>query len=320
MKLPEAQGDSVILKYDEVEMNELQERIIKLKEEKDAIILAHSYQTLDIQQIADFVGDSLQLSIMASQTDKDLIIFCGVKFMAETAKILKPDAKVVLPVEGAGCPMADMIDGDDLRKFKAEHPGAVVVCYVNSTAEVKAESDICCTSSNAVKILNSIPIHKEILFVPDQNLGKWASAQSGRDVIVWDGYCLVHHFGIKPDRIKTMRKNYPDHKIVEHPECTPDVTALADLVASTAGMVKFTEENDKVIIGTEVGLYEQLKDRFPEKDIIVLAPDAICRNMKKTKLVDVYNALADEAPVVILDPDVAQKAGASVHRMMELSK
>ncbi|MBN2830000.1 MAG: quinolinate synthase NadA [Candidatus Cloacimonetes bacterium] len=301
-------------------MNELQERILKLKKEKDAIILAHSYQTLDIQQIADFTGDSLQLSIQAAETDKDLIIFCGVRFMAETAKILKPDAKVVLPVEDAGCPMADMITAQELRDFKAEHPGAVVVCYVNSTAEVKAESDICCTSSNAVTILKSIPAEKEILFVPDQNLGKWAAAQCGRDVIVWDGYCLVHHFGIKPERIIKMREKYPEHKIVVHPECTPAVTALADKVASTAGMVKFTEENEKVIIGTEVGLFEQLKSRFPEKDIVVLAPDAICRNMKKTKLIDVWNALSDEMPEIILDDEVIEKSRASVEKMMELSR
>jgi quinolinate synthase len=301
-------------------MNELQERILKLKKEKDAVILAHSYQSLDIQQIADYTGDSLQLSILAAETDKDLIVFCGVRFMAETAKILKPDAKVILPVAEAGCPMADMITAQELRDFKAEHPGAVVVCYVNSTAEVKAESDICCTSSNAVRVLNSIPKDKEILFVPDQNLGKWAASQSGRDVIVWDGYCLVHHFGIKPERIIKMREKYPEHKIVVHPECPPAVTALADLVASTAGMVKFTEENDKVIIGTEVGLFEQLKARFPEKDLVVLAPDAICRNMKKTKLIDVYNALSDETTEIVLEEKVMEKARISVEKMMELSR
>ncbi len=301
-------------------MTELQKKIIELKEEKEAVILAHSYQTLDVQEIADFVGDSLQLSIKSSQVENDLIIFCGVKFMAETAKILKPDAKVILPVAEAGCPMADMITGAQLRQFKADHPGAVVVCYVNSTAEVKAESDICCTSSNAVEVLKSIPEDREILFVPDQNLGKWASAQCGRDVIVWDGYCLVHHFGIKPGRIKKMRKMYPDHKIIVHPECPPAVTELADMVGSTAMMAKFAEENDKVIIGTEIGLCEQLQAKYPEKSIITLSPDAICRNMKKTKLIDVYNALADETPEITLDKDVMEKAKRSVFNMMELSK
>ncbi len=301
-------------------MTELQNKIIELKKEKEAIILAHSYQTLDVQEIADFVGDSLQLSIKSSQVENDLIIFCGVRFMAETAKILKPEAKVILPVEDAGCPMADMITGAQLREFKSQHPGAVVVCYVNSTAEVKAESDICCTSSNAVYILKSIPVDKEILFVPDQNLGKWASAQCGRDVIVWDGYCLVHHFGIKPERIKKMRKLYPNHKIIVHPECPPEVTELADMVGSTAMMAKYAEENDNIIIGTEVGLCDQLKAKYPDKDIITLAPDAICRNMKKTKLIDVYNALSDEVPEITLAEDVMEKAKQSVFKMMELSR
>ena len=226
----------------------MQQQILSLKQEKHAVILAHNYQAVDIQDIADFTGDSLQLSLQAKEAAAPLIVFCGVRFMAETAAILNPKARVLLPNNDAGCPMADMISAEQLISFKSEHPGAIVVCYVNSTVEVKAESDICCTSSNAVKVMQSIPQDKEILFVPDQNLGTWAASQTNRKVTVWHGYCPTHHWGFTVEDIERMRKEHPGYVILAHPECQWDVVQKADLVMSTSGMMKYTEEHDRLII------------------------------------------------------------------------
>ncbi len=301
-------------------MNPLQEQIINLKKEKNAVILAHNYQAVEIQDIADFTGDSLQLSIQAAQAKAPLIVFCGVRFMAETAAILNPEAKVILPVLDAGCPMADMITAQQLKAFKEEHPGAAVVCYVNSSVEVKAESDICCTSSNAVQVLQSIPQDKEILFVPDQNLGTWAAAQTRRKVTVWQGYCPVHHWGFTVEDVAKARQQYPDHTLLAHPECQWEVVTKADQVMSTSGMMKFAESNDKLIIATELGLVDLLKARYPQKSIVPLSTNAICQNMKKTQLHHVLDALKLEIHTIRVEPTIAAKAIACLNRMLELSR
>jgi quinolinate synthase len=297
----------------------LKEEILKLKKEKNAIILAHNYQIMPVQEIADFIGDSLQLAQEAEKVKADIILFCGVQFMAETAKLLNPEAKVLLSATDAGCPMADMITGKQLKKFKSEHKDPYVVCYVNSNVEVKAESDICCTSGNAIKIINSIPENKTILFVPDQNLGTYAAQQTGREIIVWQGFCNVHHVFIKPEDITKAREQYPNYKIIVHPECKPEIFNKADVVASTKGMADFAAENDNIVLGTEIGLFEQLKAKFPHKNIVPLSTNAVCRNMKKTALEDVFNTLLNEENEIQIQPDVASKAVKSIHKMLELS-
>ena len=297
----------------------LKEEILKLKKDKNAIILAHNYQVLPVQEIADFVGDSLQLAQEAEKVKADIILFCGVQFMAETAKLLNPNAKVLLSAADAGCPMADMITGEQLRHFKTEHQNPYVVCYVNSNVEVKAESDVCCTSGNAIKIINAIPEDKTILFVPDQNLGTYAAEQTGREITVWKGFCNVHHVFIKPEDIVNARKEFPGYKIIVHPECTPEVFNQADVVASTKGMADYVAENDNIVLGTETGLLEQLKAKFPHKNIVPLSEKAVCRNMKKTFLEDVYNTLLNEQNEIQIQPEIATKAVRSIHRMLELS-
>lgn len=296
------------------------EQINRLRKEKNAVILAHTYQTVDIQSIADFTGDSLQLSIQASQVKADFIVFCGVRFMAETAAMLNPAAKVLLPAADAGCPMADMVSAEDLRKYRAEHPDAVIVCYVNSTAEVKAESDICCTSSNAVRVVSSIPMDKKILFVPDQNLGSWAARKSGRQVELWDGYCPIHHWGFEVAQIKALRKKYPDHSLIAHPECDEGIVDAADAVMSTSGMMQYVADHDKVIIATEVGLTDALINIYPQKSLIPLNPKAICKNMKKTTMQHVLDALEKEQHHITVPQDVAARAIHSLNRMLELSR
>lgn len=300
--------------------NEIQEQILNLKKEKHALILAHNYQAVEIQDIADFTGDSLQLSLQAKQTDAPLIVFCGVKFMAKTAAILNPKSKVLLPEPDAGCPMADMITAEQLKEFKLNHPSAVVICYVNSSVEVKAESDICCTSSNAVKIMQSIPTGQEIIFVPDQNLGTWAAAQTKRKVTVWHGYCPVHQYGFTLQDVISMRAQHPGYTLLAHPECVWDVATKADLVMSTSGMMKYAEEHDKLIIATEQGLVDLLNARYPEKSILPLSQTAICQNMKKTTLGKVLDALKFEQHEVAIEPEIAGKAIACLDRMLALSK
>lgn len=301
-------------------MEKLITQINKLRWEKNAIILAHNYQAVEIQEIADYTGDSLQLSIKASETDAKIIVFCGVLFMAETAAMLNPAAKVLLPALDAGCPMANMITAEQLIKFRAEHPGAVVVCYVNSSAEVKAESDICCTSSNAVKVISSIPADRPILFVPDQNLGSWAGTQAGRNVITWDGYCPIHHWGFDVNIVKKVRKAYPDHSLIVHPECDEGVVELADHVMSTSGMEQYVEKHDKVIIGTELNLVLMLNKKHPQKSIIPLNRIAVCKNMKKTTMEHILDALDLEQHLIRVEESVAARAINSLNRMMELSR
>ncbi|MCB5230553.1 MAG: quinolinate synthase NadA [Candidatus Cloacimonas sp.] len=292
-------------------------KIERLKKEKDALILAHNYQPLEIHSVADLTGDSLQLAEQAAQAGAKMIVMCGVKFMGETVKLLNPDAKVLLSHQNAGCPMADMITGEQLREFKAQYPNNAVVCYVNSTVEVKAESDICCTSSNAVRVLQSIPEDKTILFVPDQNLGSYAAEKSNRKVVTWQGYCSIHQI-ITVEDVKIAREKYPDYTIVVHPECTPDVVKLADLAASTKGMADYVEQNDKVILGTEVGLYELMKSRFPEKKVLPLSEKAICPDMKRSSLPLLLEVLETESNEIIIDKDIAERALKPIAKMLEI--
>ncbi len=300
--------------------DELIQEIKRLKAEKNALILAHNYQNIEIQDLADYRGDSLQLSILAKEVKAPLIVFCGVKFMAETAAILNPESTILLPVIDAGCPLADMITLNQLKAFKQNYPGSPVVCYVNSSVEVKAESDVCCTSSNAVKILKSFGAEKPILFVPDCNLGSWAAQQSGKKVITWDGYCVVHQYGFSEEDVLTVKSKYPDYKLLVHPECDPQIIKYADLVVSTGGMVDWVKNNDKAIIATEIGLTEYLQHIYPEKSLIPLSPKAICKNMKKTTLENVYNALKYNQYVISVEPNTAQKARKAINRMLELSR
>lgn len=292
------------------------EKINKLKREKNAVILAHNYQIMEVQSIADHTGDSLQLARLAAELDYDVIVFCGVKFMAETAKLLNPESKVLLPVVDAGCPMADMITGEQLKNFKTKHENPWVICYVNSSVDVKAESDICCTSGNAIKIVENAPEDKTLLFVPDRNLGSYSAKVTGREIELWQGYCNVHERITKEDVLKA-REKYPDYSLTVHPECRPEVVALADDVASTKGMIDYVSNNDKVIIGTETGLLYQLKSRFPEKKLVPLCEDAICYNMKKTKLSDVLQCLETEEHEINIPNEIAVRALGSVQRMIE---
>jgi quinolinate synthase len=299
--------------------NDIASKINKLKQEKDAVILAHNYQIGQVQDIADFVGDSLQLSIEATRTESSIIVFCGVHFMAETAKILNPGKKVLLPDKDSGCPMADMITAEDLKKLKAEHPGSVVICYVNSTAEVKALSDICCTSSNAVKVVESVPPDDEIIFVPDKYLGSYVQSKTGRKMILWNGYCPTH-VRINARNIIDLKKKHLDAEVVVHPENTPDVIEVADRVESTGGMLRYVKESPKktFIIGTEIGIIHRLKKENPEKVFIPAMDKAICPNMKLINLEKIMWSLEQEETEVIVPEDIARKAKAAIDRMIAL--
>jgi quinolinate synthase len=296
---------------------ELIQRIANLKKKSNAVILVHNYQLAEIQDIADFVGDSLELSQKAAKTDADIIVFCGVHFMAETASILCPDKVVLLPDTGAGCPMANMITAERLRASKKEHPQAVVVCYINSSAEVKAESDICCTSANAIEVVESLGA-REILFIPDQYLGHYVSARTGKDMILWPGFCPTH-VRIRSERIRELRQEYPQAKVVVHPECTPEVIGLADEVTSTSGMCRYAQRDDvrEMVVGTEIGLIHRLRKENPGKRFIPVSEQAICPNMKLTTLEKVLWSLEKMSPEVKVDEEVRLKAVAAVDSMLK---
>ena len=297
---------------------ELIEKILDLKKRRGAVILAHNYQLGEIQDIADFVGDSLELSQRAAETDADVIVFCGVHFMAETASILCPDKVVLLPDINSGCPMADMITAERLRAKKREHPQAVVVCYVNSPAEVKAESDICCTSANAVEVIESLDA-REILFVPDQYLGHYVSARTGKKMILWPGFCPTH-VRIKPERIKELKREYPQAKVVVHPECRPEVIALADEVLSTGGMCKYAQRDEvkEMIVGTEVGIIHRLKKENPGKRFIPVSEQAICPNMKLITMEKVLWSLEEMSPEVKVPEGIRLRAKTAVDNMLKI--
>jgi len=295
------------------------DKIAGLKEEKDAVILAHNYQRGEVQDIADFVGDSLQLSIEASRVEKSIIVFCGVRFMAETAKILNPEKKVLLPDENSGCPMADMITASQLENLKAEHPGAVVICYVNSSAEVKALSDICCTSSNAVKVVESVSPDNDIIFIPDKYLGSYVQSRTGRKMILWNGYCPTH-IRINARNIIELKKSHLDAEVVVHPENTPDVIEVADRVESTGGMLRYMKEspNKTFIVGTETGIIHRLQKENPEKVFIPAMDKAICPNMKLITLEKVLWALEEEKTEIIVPDGIAPRAKSAIDRMIAL--
>jgi len=301
-------------------MNEqLIEKIEQLKAERNAVILAHNYQPGEIQDIADFTGDSLALSIKAAATDADVIVFCGVKFMAETAAILSPGKTVLLPDKNAGCPMADMMTGEQLRELKRKNPGALVVCYVNSSAEVKAESDYCCTSANAVEVVESLPKSSKIIFVPDQHLGRFVIEKTGREMILWPGYCPTHAF-ITEDDIKKARETHPDAIVMAHPECTEPVKAVSDKLLSTGQMLKFAKQSDakQFIIATETGIIHTLKKENPDKEFYPVTTRALCPNMKRITLDKVLWSLEDMHYKITVPADIAARAKKSLEKMVAI--
>ncbi len=304
----------------------LAEEITKLKKKKNAVILAHYYVADDVQDIADFVGDSLALSQRAAETDADIILFAGVHFMAETAKILSPNKKVLLPDLNAGCSLADSCPATDFGEFIKNYPNHTVISYVNTTAEVKALSHIICTSSNAKQIVQSIPVEKPIVFGPDRNLGNWISRETGRDMVVWDGACHVHNeFSL--ERILDLKKQHPDALLISHPECQKPILEISDFVGSTASLIKYTHKNssDKYIVATEPGVLHEMRKHSPDK-IFIPAPgeDAECacnecQFMKQHNLEKVYNCLKYELPEIDLDESVSRKALKPITRMLEIS-
>lgn len=299
-----------------MEQDQLKEEITRLKTEKSAVIFAHNYQPAEIQDIADIVGDSLELSRLAAQAEARLIIFAGVYFMAETAKILAPDKKVVIPEPQAGCPLADMASQSDLIEMKKKFPGRKVISYVNTTAGVKAETDICCTSANAVKLVNSLP-DEEIIFVPDRNLASYVRLKTGKRIIAWNGYCPVHE-EIRVTHLLEAKASHPEAEIWAHPECRPEVLELADRVLSTGQMISEARKTaaDEIIIATETGLLHRLGQDNPGKKFYPVRPEAVCPEMKKNSLEKVYLALLEEKPEVIVDEEIAAKARTAIDRMI----
>ena len=298
---------------------ELVKRIEQAKREKNALLLVHNYQPMEIQRLADFLGDSLELSRRAAQTDANLIVFCGVDFMAETAKILSPKKKVLLPDRQATCPMAAMVTAQALRAKKRQYPQALVVSYVNSRAEIKAESDLCCTSANAVKVVQSLK-DREIIFVPDRHLGEYAARQTGAKLILWEGFCYVHTKFSSPD-VQRARKQHPEAKLLVHPECPWQIVEQADFVASTSGMVRLAQDSPagaSFIIGTEVGLVEQLKAAHPDKNFYPLREDAVCKQMKLNTLAKVAWAIENEQHPVEVPEEVRLKAVKALEKMLSI--
>jgi quinolinate synthase len=294
------------------------DQINRLKKRNNAIILAHNYQVDEVQNLADYVGDSLGLSQKAAKSDADIIVFCGVQFMAETASILCPDKMVLMPEITAGCPMANMITVERLRILKSKHPKAIVVCYVNTTAEIKAESDICCTSSNAVKVVESIK-EPEIIFIPDQYLAHYVSTKTEKKIIPWIGFCPTH-IKILPEHILKQKKLYPKAKVIVHPECTPPVIALADKVMSTGGMIRYAKESNtrEIIVATEVGILYRLRKENLTKKFYPASESAICPNMKKTTQEKILWSLEDLKHVIKVPANIRLKAKKALDKMLEL--
>ncbi len=307
--------------YNKLGFEELYSRINKLKKEKKAVILAHNYQREEVQRIADFLGDSLELARKAKNVDCEIILFCGVMFMAETAKILSPNRKVLIPDFYAGCPLANHANRESVLESKKEHPDAGFVAYVNSSAEVKAEVDICCTSANATRVVKSLS-QKKVVMLPDRNLALYTQRFTSKKIVPWDGYCHVHQ-GITTEHINKARRKYPDAKIIVHPECSPEVIDIADAVGSTSQILKFVQEADApVIIGTERGLLNRIKLEMPDKklgeDVFVISPSVICPNMKLTTLPKLAWALDAEKYEVEVATVTAEKAYKAIDRMLSL--
>ena len=298
----------------------IKQHIRDLLKERNAVLLAHNYMRDEVQAIADLTGDSLGLSIEAAKTEADVIVFCGVHFMAESAAILSPGKTVLLPRLDAGCPMADMVTADELVKLKNSHPGAKVVTYVNSSAAVKAVSDICCTSANAVKVVNSLP-DQEIIFVPDRNLGQYVAARSDRTFYFWDGYCPTHE-RLRPEVVAKLKADNPDALFVCHPECNPAVVAMADHACSTSGMYEWCRKSPakRFIIGTEAGILYKLRQENPDKEFILASPALVCPNMKLTSLEDIRDALLTMGPVVTVPEEIRVPARLALDRMLAIPR
>ena len=297
------------------------EKIKKLKKEKNAIILAHCYQNVEVDEVADFVGDSLGLSQLAAKTDAKIIVFLGVTFMAETAKILSPNKKVLIPSLNAGCDMADMVNLEQLRAFKAKYPNIPTVCYVNSTAEVKSEVDVCCTSSNAIDIVKSLKTSK-VLFLPDENLGNWVAKNlPDVEVITYNGCCPIHK-SIETKEIIELKTKYPKAKILIHPECKDEVLSLGDFIGSTTQIMQYIKEHNfnSYIIVTEKGVVDRLQRDYPEKEFILVSQKAFCPNMKRNYLEDVLRTLENEEHEIFVDAQIAKKALLPIERMVSLNK
>ncbi len=299
---------------------ELTKQIRELAREKNAIILAHNYQIPEVQDLADLTGDSLALSIQASKTDADIIVFCGVHFMAEAASIVCPDKKVIIPVKDAGCAMADMLTADQLRQFKEQHPGVPVVTYVNSSAEVKAESDICCTSANAIQVVKWTK-SPQVIMTPDRNLAAWVSLHTDQTIHAWNGYCPIHD-ELSVEAVKKAIKEHPNAVLMAHPECPRAVLELAHVVRSTSGMLKYAAESShkEYIVATEIGLLHPLAKQNPGKKFYPASPDMICQDMKKTGLKDILKALEKEEPVVKVEEEIRKRAYKAVERMMQVPR
>lgn len=304
---------------------DLFEEINRLKKEKNAIILAHYYQDADIQDIADYIGDSLGLSQQASATNADMIVFAGVHFMAETAKIISPNKKVVLPDLKAGCSLADSCTADRFAAFKLLHPDHIVISYINCSAEIKAMTDIVCTSSNAVQIVESLPKDQKIIFAPDKNLGRWVISKTGRDMVLWDGACMVHEI-FSREKIIRQQTRYPDSLVIAHPECEDSVLEIADFIGSTTALLKYAQNNDaqSFIVATESGILHQMAKLAPDKTFIPAPPNNKCAcnecpHMKLNTLEKVYLCLKNESPEILLDESIRKPAEKSILRMLEIS-
>lgn len=298
---------------------EMRQRILELKKQRRAIILAHNYQREEVQDVADKVGDSLELARWASQSDADVIVLCGVHFMAESAKILNPARTVLLPEPGAGCPMAEMIDVEELRQWKARYPDARVVCYVNSSAAVKAESDICCTSANALKVVESLDSH-QVLFVPDEHLGHWVSRQSTKEIILYPGYCVTHQ-RLSREQVTAARAAHPDAPLLVHPECAADVVDLADVVLSTSGMTRYVKESSArtFLVGTEAGILYRMRLENPDKVFYSASSALLCPNMKKTHLKSVLLSLERNQYEITVPEETRLRAKAALDRMLAVA-
>jgi quinolinate synthase len=293
------------------------EKIKELKDEKNAVILVHNYQRGEVQEIADHLGDSLDLSRKANSTDAEMIVFCGVRFMAETAKILSPEKKVLMPREEAGCPMANMVTPDDVLNLRREHPNAKVVSYVNTNADVKAVTDVCCTSANAVKVVKNIDAD-EIIFIPDKNLGSYVKRFVGKKIILWDGFCYVHD-SISKEEVLAAKEKFPEALLLVHPECRPEVIDIADKVLSTSGMINFAKEScaKSFLIGTEEGILHRLKKENPGKEFLRAGKAIICSDMKLTRQEDVYLALKEEKYEITLPNDIIKASSKALEEMLK---
>jgi quinolinate synthase len=301
-------------------INKLKKRIAELKKQKNAVIIVHNYQREEVQDIADISGDSLELSKAAVRTDADVIVFCGVLFMAETASILNPHRKVLLPVKEAGCPLADMATVERLKSYREQYPEAAVVCYVNSSARVKAESDICCTSSNAIEVVRALR-EERVIFIPDKNLGRYVQSQvPEKEIILWKGFCPTH-IRVQEEDIIEIKKIHPDAEVVVHPECSPSVVALADHICSTGGMFRYVKTSDskKFIIGTEIGMLYRLKRENPTKEFFIATENLICPSMKLTTLGWVAHSLEYLVYQINVPEDIRIRALKSLQRMLEVS-